>query len=106
MVPSAAKAAVLLRRSWHDSRGCGKSESLPQRLKAAKQSKVLTAALKRCATPKPLRVPKLLRHPKAAAPRQRCCATPRVLRHPKAAIRWSFSATCEVVPFPNRSKMT
>jgi hypothetical protein len=28
------------------------------------------------------------------------------LRHPKAAIPWSFSATREVAPFPNRSKMT
>jgi hypothetical protein len=49
---------------------CGKTvllaERLPQRLKAAKQSKVLTAALKRCATPK------LLRDPKS------CCATPKL----------------------------
>ena len=33
-------------------KNCSAAESLPQRLKAAKQSKVLTAALKRCATPK------------------------------------------------------
>jgi hypothetical protein len=51
-------------------RGGGKTvllaESLPQRLKAAKQSKVLTAALKRCATPK------LLRHPKSCRATSKC----------------------------------
>jgi hypothetical protein len=82
----------------HDLRGCGKAvllaESLPQRLKAAKQSKVLTAALEALRHPKAAAPPeshcaarKPLRHPKATAPPESHCATPKPLRDPKATAR-------------------
>jgi hypothetical protein len=69
----------MTKRDGTTGRGCEKTvtlaKNLPQRLKAAKQSKEPTAALKRCASPKP-------RHPKAAPPQS--CASPKP-RHPKAA---------------------